>query len=327
MASTRYNSDQFMTIPPKYLPLKSPRELPALLLVIIAIIGMAIFVPAFRNESNLTVVGETAAYLGVLACGEALTLLGGGLDLSVGSILALSSCSAAAAMAAGWAWPIAALLAVAAGTLAGAFNGFLIAKRGFPPILATLATLLIFRHGSGILTGDRNYGPFPNSFSLMGSGWNPVWIVLLVTLILTIGLQKFKAGRRLLALGGNEAAANLSGVKITRLRIGTYMLSGACAGIAGLIVMAFNNTTQASVGQGAELEAIAACVVGGIRLTGGDGALPGAALGALLLALLHDSFVLTGRPVSQYGIITGAVILIAAILEQIRIKRAAQKEI
>src|SRR4051794_38162791 len=121
---------------------RPPRELPTLFLIVLTSVALTAFVPSFRSRDNLTVVCENAAFIGIMACGEGLVLLGGGLDLSVGSTLAVASCSGAAALAAGLAWPIAAALAVLAGALCGAINGGLVTWRRLPPILSTLATLL-----------------------------------------------------------------------------------------------------------------------------------------------------------------------------------------
>ncbi|HZP81469.1 MAG TPA: ABC transporter permease, partial [Chthonomonadaceae bacterium] len=302
---------------------RTPRELPILLLVLLVCLGMAAWVPAFRTPGNLTVVGQNAAFIGVMACGEGVVLLSGGLDLSVGSTLALSSCATAAALAAGWAWPLAALIGLLAGALAGAVNGALITYRRLPPILTTLATLLLFRHGTSLLTHARNYGPFPDAFNRLGSGWTPALLFVAVTALFVLAALRTRFGRWILALGGSEQAARLSGVPVDRVKRAAYLLSGLCAGLAGLITMAFNNNAQSTAGQGYELDVIAACVVGGVRITGGDGSILGAALGALLIALLRDALILTSRPVEQYGLFTGAVILAAAVLEQWRVRRQA----
>jgi ribose transport system permease protein len=300
------------------MPKKPPRELPTILLLLALCTGMAAAVPAFRTAANLTVVGQNAAFIGVMACGEGTVLLSGGLDLSVGAILALASCATAACLAAGCAWPLAALLGLAAGGLAGAVNGALVTYRRLPPILTTLATLLLFRHGISIGTHARNFGPFPEAFNRIGAGWTPALLFLLVVFAFVLASLRTRFGRWILAIGGSEQSARLSGVPVDRVKRWAYLLSGLCAGLAGLIIMAFNNNTQSSVGQGYELDVIAACVVGGVRITGGDGSLLGAALGAALIALLRDALILTGRPVEQYGLFTGAVILAAAALEQWR---------
>ncbi|MDW8208484.1 MAG: ABC transporter permease [Chloroherpetonaceae bacterium] len=298
-----------------------PREWPTLLLVVLVSAGMALAYPAFRTAANLTTVGQNAAFIGIMACGQSLVVLSAGLDLSVGSVLALSGCATAEALQRGIAWPVAALIGLMAGALAGGVNGALITYRRLPPILTTLATLLLFRYGTHILTGARNYGPFPEAFNTIGNGWTPLFLLLIVTALCTLMTLRTRFGRQVIAIGGNEQAVRLSGVDVDRIKRRVYTLSGLCAALGGLIVMAFNNNTQSNVGQGYELDVIAACVVGGIRITGGEGSLPGAALGALLIALLRDALILTGRPTEQYGLFTGAVILLAAGLERWRARQ------
>lgn len=300
---------------------RSFRELPTLVLVLAVTVIMAIWVPAFRGSANLTTVGQNAAFIGIMACGQALVILSGGLDLSVGSILAVASCATAVALERGLTWPVAVVIGLAAGSVAGSINGALVTYRRLPPILTTLATLLLFRYGTHILTHARNFGPFPDAFNRIGNGWTPMIIFVLVVTLFSMLTLRMRFGRQAIAIGGSEQAARLSGVNVDAVKRRAYLLSGMCAGLAGLIVMAFNNNTQSNVGQGYELDVIAACVVGGIRITGGDGSILGAALGATLIALLRDALILTGRPMEQYGLFTGAVILLAAVLEQWRAQR------
>ena len=292
------------------------RELPTLLLLLALCGWMTIKAyVSFWTFSNLSVVGEEAAFIGIMACGEGLVILSGGLDLSVGAIVAVSSCATALGLAAGWTWPLAALCGLLAGALAGSLNGALVTYRRLPPILTTLATLLLFRHGTSLLTHARNFGPFPDGFVLIGTGWTPAVLFLAFTVCFVTLAQRTRLGRWTLAIGGGEQAARLSGIPVGSVKRWTYLLSGLCAGMAGLIAMAFNNTTQSVVGEGAELNVIAACVVGGIRITGGDGSLLGAALGALLIALLRNALILTHRPREQSDLFVAVVILAAALLE------------
>ncbi len=303
---------------------RTPRELLTLVLVLLLCGLMAVFVPAFRGASNLRIVGEEAAYIGIMACGEGLVILSGGLDLSVGAIVAVSGCTTALVMAAGLAWPLAALCGLGAGALAGTLNGALITYRRLPSILITLATLLLFRHGTSLLTHARSFGPFPDAFDLIGTGWTPTILFVIITALFVVLTQRTRLGRWTLAVGGSEQAARLSGVPVGSVQRWAYLLSGLCAGMAGLIAMAFNNTTQSVVGEGAELNVIAACVVGGIRITGGEGSLLGAALGALLIALLRNALILTHRPREQSDLFVAAVILAAALLEQWRVRRQSR---
>ena len=282
---------------------------------------MAWKLPAFRQAGNLTSIAEGTALLGIMACGEGLVILCGGLDLSVGSALALATCGTAAALSANWPWPLAAVAGILCGGLAGAINGALITYRRLPPILTTLATLLLFRYGVSMLTHARSYGPFPDAFNQLGNGWMPAVLLVLVVAFFLVLTWQMRLGRWAIALGGNEQAARLSGVPTDRVKRLAYLLSGLCAGLAGLITMAFNNNAQSRDGKGWELNVIAACVVGGIRITGGDGSLLGAALGAMLIVLLGNALILTSRPEDQHGLFTGLVIVIVALIEQWRIRR------
>ncbi len=301
-----------------------PRELPTLALLAGLCVFMATQYPVFRTANNLMVVGFYAAFIGIMACGQAIVIFGAGLDLSVGSVLAVSCCATGAALMGGQPILLAAFWGMLAGAGAGLLNGALITYRRLPPILTTLATLLLFRYGVSIVTASQNYGPFPDTFNLIGAKWTPVIIFLLVAVGLSFVAQRVRFGRWILAMGGNEQAVRLSGVDVDRIKRWSYVLSGACAGLAGLIVMAFNNNAQSTVGSGYELDVIAACVIGGVRITGGDGSIAGAALGAVLIALLRDVLVLTNRPIEQYGLFTGGVILLAALLEQFRLRRLAR---
>ena len=329
-----------MTFPPKI-----PRELPTLALILMIAIALSMFVPAFRERSNLLVVGQGAAFIGIIACGQGFVIIGAGLDLSVGSTMAMSGCLCAAAIAAGIPWAAAVAIGLAVGLAGGAINGGLITdrfplpfvggwlraagvrSRSFPrpPILTTLATFLLFRYGVSLLTRNRSFDAFdvsaPELYRL-GQGAVSLLAFALVTGLFTLIALRTRFGRWTFAIGGGEPAARLSGVPTSAVKQMGYALSGLCAALSGILSMAFNNHAQWDMGKGAELDAIAACVVGGVRITGGDGSLVGAALGAILIALLQNALILLGRPREQYGLFTGSVILIAAVLEQWRIQRS-----
>ncbi len=328
--------------------MKMPRELPTLGLILIMSGALALTVPAFRESGNLSAVGQNAAFIGILACGEGLVILGAGLDLSVGSIMALSACITAACVAAGWGWMPSVVAGLVTGLGAGAINGGLITDRiplpfagsilqkmgakirsvPRPPILTTLATLLLFRYGVSLLTHNKSFDAFDTSapgLYKLGQGAVAIFAFVVVVLIAAIVTLRTRFGRWTLAMGGGEPATRLSGVPTAAVKQLGYALSGFCAAITGILTMSFSNHAQWDMGKGAELDAIAACVVGGVRITGGDGSLLGAALGAILIALLQNGLVLLGRPKEQYGLFTGAVILAAAVIEQVRLHRLQQK--
>jgi ribose transport system permease protein len=194
-----------------------------------------------------------------------------------------------------------------------------------PPILITLATLLLFRYGVSMMTHSRSYGPVPDAFYVFGTGWIPFLCFAAVAALFAFTTLRTRSGRWAIAIGGGEQAARLSGISTEAVKRWTYLLSGLCAGLAGLLATAYLNNAQASMKTGAELDAIAACVVGGVRITGGDGSIFGVMLGAILIALLQNVLVLTHRPEDQYGLFTGGIILAAAILEQWRLQQKVRK--
>ena len=323
-----------------------PRELPTLTLILILGAGLLLLVPAARDWGNILAVGQSAAFIGLLACGEGLVILCGGLDLSIGATLALSACVSAALLTNGVPVPLGILAGLGAGAIAGLINGGLITDRlpfplpekigAFlsrklknsprPPILTTLATLLLFRYGISLVTQSKSYNALPPAFYDLGQGVIPILLFVLVAAILVFVTLKMRFGRWLFAVGGGENAATLTGVPTVRVKQLCYLLSGLCAGLMGVVSTAFNNHAQWDIGKGAELDAIAACVVGGVRITGGEGSILGVAYGSILIAILQNALVLTGRPKEQYGLFTGGVILAAAIFEQWRSRRSGQQQ-
>ncbi len=311
-------SNRTASRPRKIFALFTIRELPALAILLVSIVWLSLTRPAFRSIDNLTAVGQDAAFVGILACGEALVILTGGIDLSVAANLAMSGCVAGMMMIAGVAWPLAVVAALAVAGLGGLVNGVLITYRRLPPILVTLATWFIFRSIISIVTHSRNYAPFPNSFANLGGGNLPFVVFVLVVIGLALMTLRTRFGRRVIAIGGSETASELSGLPVDAIKRRVYLIAGLCAGLSALLMMARNNNVESSVASGYELHAIAAVVVGGVRLSGGEGTILGAALGAAIYAVLHDALILYGQRAELYGLITGAIILAAAFGEVLR---------
>jgi ribose/xylose/arabinose/galactoside ABC-type transport system permease subunit len=280
--------------------------------------------PAFRSAENLAVVAQDAGILGILACGEALVILTGGIDLSVGSALALSACLGGALMMHGTPWPLACIASLAAGAATGAANGTLITYRRLPPILVTLATLLLFRGVTNVLTGAAPYNVLPDSFKSMGRGYLPFAAFVVVALAASLAVNRSRLGRHVVAVGGSEPAARLSGIAVGGVLRRVYVLAGVLAAVAGLLMAAANGNAQWTLADGWELDVIAAVVIGGVRLTGGEGSVAGAGVGAMIIVVLRNALFLSGVPVERYGLVTGGVILIAALTEQWR-RRAERR--
>lgn len=299
------------------------RELPALLVLATALLWLLATKPAFWHGDNLKQVAQEAGLLGILACGEALVILTGGIDLSVGAVAALAAVTAGPRMMQGMAWPLAFVLGLAAGGAGGWLNGALITYRKLTPILTTLATWFLFRAITNITTGGVPYTPLPDAFGKLGQGYTPFIIFVFVAVVLAVVLARTRFGRRVVAVGGSEQAVRLSGVATDAVVRRVYLASGLCAGLVGLLLSAGANSAMWSIAEGYELEAIAAVVIGGVRLTGGEGSVLGAALGAVIIVVLKNALFLSGVPFEQYGLITGSVILLAAFAEQFRRAREA----
>ncbi len=300
------------------LPLAARRELPALSLLVVAVTTLLIVNPAFRTPDNLAVLAQDAGILGIMACGQALVIITAGIDLSVGSTLALSACVAGSLMMRGMPWLVASLCGLVAGVVAGLVNGSLITYRRLPPILVTLATLLLYRGLTNVATGAAPYNILPETFKMIGKGTAPLAMMVAVGGLIALMVARGRLGRHILAVGGSPLAARLSGVPPDAVLRRVYAISGLCAAIAGLLLAAANGNAQWNLADGWELDVIAATVIGGVRLTGGEGSILGAMFGAMIIVVLRNALFLLGVPVEQYGLVTGGVIVLAALTEQWR---------
>lgn len=294
------------------------RELPTLTVLTTVVAWLAITQRAFRAPENLAQLGQEIGLLGVLACGESLVILTGGIDLSIAAMAALAACAAGASMAAGVPWPAGALIGLAAGGAAGWLNGALVTYRRLAPILVTLATLLLYRAATNVATGAVPYNQLPEGFKALGRGGVPLGALVLVCAVSALMLARARFGRHLVAVGGGEQSARLSGIRVDAVLRRVYMGAGLCAAASGLLMAAAANNAQWSVADGWELDVIAAAVIGGVRLTGGEGSVVSAALGAAIIVVLRNALFLSGVPTERYGLVTGAVILVAALAEQVR---------
>ncbi|AVG17909.1 MULTISPECIES: ABC transporter permease [Chromobacteriaceae] len=295
---------------------------PFIALVLVAV-GLSVMSPDFLTVNNLLNVMRQVSINALIAFGMTLVILLGGIDLSVGSILALSSVLTATLLQAGVDPMLATLLGILAGAAMGLFNGLVISKGKVAPFIATLATMtilrglaLVFSNGSPITGFDSEL------FSMLGGGYVaglvPVPVVWM--LILFAGfwflLKKTVFGRHLYATGGNEEAARLSGVKVDRVKLWVYTASGAMSAMAGVVLTSRLNSAQPTAGTGYELDAIAAVVLGGTSLSGGRGWIFGTLIGALLIGVLNNGLNLLGVSSFYQQVIKGAVILLAVLLDR-----------
>jgi ribose/xylose/arabinose/galactoside ABC-type transport system permease subunit len=289
--------------------------------LIFLLVANMIFTPNFVDVNNFRNILLQVAPTVLVATGMTLVIATGGIDLSVGSVMAIASAMAAVNLGSGVG--VAVLLALLVSTAAGAFNGTLVSVFRIQPIIVTLALLISGRGVAQVISKGGELIPFDNpTFEYLGKGFIgpfPVQVLIMFTVVaLAIFVMRATAfGRYVAAVGGNEAAARLSGVKVHRTKISVYAISGLLAGLAGLIETARLGASDAQkVGLNIELDAIAATVVGGTPLTGGRATIVGTLIGALIMQVITTSFNMNGIKFSWSLVIKAAIILIAVYIQR-----------
>ncbi|MCF4138414.1 substrate-binding domain-containing protein [Streptomyces sp. Tue 6430] len=300
----------------------------ALTALIVLVIAMSALSGDFLTTDNLLNVGVQAAVTAILAFGVTFVIVSAGIDLSVGSVAALSATVLAwSATSHGVPVVLAVVLAVATGIAAGLVNGFLIAYGKLPPFIATLAMLSVAR-GLSLVISEGSPIAFPDSVSHLGDtlgGWLPVPVLVMVVmgLIAAFVLGRTYIGRSMYAIGGNEEAARLSGLRVKKQKLAIYALSGVFAAAAGVVLASRLSSAQPQAADGYELDAIAAVVIGGASLAGGTGKASGTLIGALILAVLRNGLNLLSVSAFWQQVVIGVVIALAVLLDTVRRKAGA----
>jgi ribose transport system permease protein len=299
------------------------QKLGPLIALLVVCIGLAFLSPDFLTVGNVLDVTRQVSINAVISFGMTLTILLGGIDLSVGSILAVASVLTALLMKAGWDAPLATLIGIIAGALMGAVNGVVIAKGKVAPFIATLGLMTLLRGVALVLSKGSPISGFSSYFfALQGGGYVahlvpiPVMWMLAMFVLFWFVLTRTVFGRHVYATGGNEEAAKLSGVKTDGVQIVVYTISGAMAALAGVILTSRLDSAQPTAGAGYELDAITAVVLGGTSLSGGRGWIFGTLVGALLIGVLNNGLNLLGVSSFYQQVIKGSVILVAVLLDR-----------
>ncbi|WP_409526038.1 ABC transporter permease [Nitrincola sp. MINF-07-Sa-05] len=314
----------------------------ALLTLIILIIVFSFGSSAFLSVNNgLTILLQTSV-IGLLGIGMTLVIITGGIDLSVGSILALAGTATGMMVKAGMPVIPAMLLGVGVGALCGLINGLIITRMRITPFVATLGMMLMARGLALELTGAAPISRLGEAFGILGNGAlfrivekgsngfphvvfpgipYPAILLAVVALAVAYLLRRRQVGRHIYATGSNEEAARLAGVEVDRTKLIAYTLSGALAGLAGIVLMSRLVTAQPNEGVMYELDAIAAAVIGGASLMGGVGNIPGTMIGAFIIGVLRNGLNMAGVSAFIQQIIIGIVVILAVYIDQIRNRR------
>lgn len=295
----------------------------------IGLIVMCIFLsfmsPHFLTVSNMLNITLQSSINAILAFGITFAIITSGIDLSVGSILALSSVTMGLAIGSGLGLFPAILIGLLIGALAGAINGFLITRLDLAPFIATLGMMSIARGLALVITKGYPISGMPKPLRYLGKGRMlgipvPVVVTLIVFVIAYILLKYTKFGRYVYAIGGNEEATRLSGINVRKTKLLVYTWCGTMAGLAGIILTARLNSAQPIAGMGYELDAIAAAVIGGTSLSGGEGTAQGTLLGALIIGVLRNGLNLLNVSSFWQQVVIGCVVIGAVAMDKLQKK-------
>jgi ribose transport system permease protein len=305
-----------------------------LIAVILACIFLSVATESFDTAKNLYNITRNATFVAIIALGMTLVIITGGIDLSVGSVLCLCSMVLAVTMHAGYSIEIGIAASIGTALLIGLFNGILIAYLGFPPFVVTLGMLSIARSLAMVASNNTvvfQFGPDHDKLLALGGGalsftlgpWHPsiaypVIYMIILALLTGFVLRWTKFGRHVFAIGGNEHAANLTGVPVRPLKVAVYMISALSAGVAGIVETGWLGAVTTNIGAGMELQVIAAAVIGGANLAGGIGTAFGALVGAALIEVIRNSLGLLGINAFWQGTFIGAAIILAVMFDRVR---------
>jgi len=290
--------------------------------LLILVTVLSFMSPYFLTIPNLLNVVRQVSIIAIISFGMTMVILTGGIDLSVGSMLAFSGAVTAGMIVnSGLNVFVAILLGLAAGTALGLFNGIAVAKAKLPAFIVTLAMMTVARGFTLIYTNGRPISGFDETFRFFGAGYLgripvPVIIMFILLFVIYILLKKTPLGRYIYAIGGNEKATKLSGINTDRIKIAVYALNGFLAAVSGIILTSRLNSAQPMAGEGYELDAIAAVVLGGTSLSGGSGGVVGTIIGALIIAVLNNGLNLLNVSSFYQLVAKGAVILLAVFLDR-----------
>jgi ribose transport system permease protein len=293
---------------------------------IIMLMMSTLYPSAYATPANIYNITRNFSFIGIMALGMTAVIITGGIDLSVGSIMGVVGIVVGVTMHAGFHWVLAVPAGLAAGAACGLINGLLITYIGLPSFVVTLGTLQAFRSAAVVLSRNKmiyQFGPSGQQFfDIFGASILGIdvmtWVLAVMAIGFALSLHFTQWGRHLYAVGGNEQAAQLTGVPVARVKLTAFVFSAVCAAIAAIFVLGWQGSAINALGTGYELRVIASTVIGGANLVGGEGGAYGAFIGAALIEVIRNSLVMAGVDSNYQGIFVGAFIILAVLLERIR---------
>lgn len=292
--------------------------------IIALIIVFTLLNPAFLSVYNFMNIVRQIAMVGIISVGFTFVLIGGGLDLSVGAQIAFMNVCVAT-MITNWGFPtiVAVVVGLVLTTMIGLFNGYVISKTSIPPLIATLAMQTILRGAGYIISGGYPIYGIPESIKFLGQGYIfgvipvPGLVLIVIVLLGSFLLNRTYLGRHFYALGSNAEATRLAGINIHLTRTITYGMLGLLTGLAGLIMLGRVGSAQPNIAANYEMNALTACVIGGVSINGGKGTVLGALLGAIVIGILNNGMSLAGANEYWQMVITGSVLLAVVLFDSL----------
>jgi erythritol transport system permease protein len=311
-------------------------KLRAVLVLVALLILFSVLTPSFLTANNLSILAKHVAISALLAVGMTFVVLAGGIDLSVGSVAGLSGMVAGGLLTVGLFGHStgvagAVVIALLVSCLVGLMNGVMVTRLGVAPFIATLGTLYIARGSALLLSHGATFPDLAGTtarqtgFSWIGQSFllgipTPVWMMGVIGAIAAVVSLRTPFGRHVYAVGGNERAARLSGIRVEQVKVLTYVFSSACAGLVGIVIASQLESAHPATGESFELNAIAAVVLGGTSLMGGRGSVGGSLIGAFVIGVLADGLVMMGVSEFWQIVIKGVVIVLAVTVDQLQLR-------
>lgn len=313
----------------RLLKITDHREFMIVYIIVLGVIAMVYAVPEFMSRENTSAILLALADQGIIAVGMTLLMVSGGFDMSVGSTMALAGATTAIWLTLGLPVPLAILLGLAVGALIGYINGVIIAHVGINPFITTLGMMSLARGMLMVVSNGRNVSGLPESFTQIGQGsvlgiQYPIIISIVLVFIGDFLLRRSRFFRQNYYIGANEKAALLSGINVKKIKVFNYVLTGALAALAGIIITARLGSASTSAGKGLELRVISAVIIGGASLKGGVGTVLGSFLGALLMAIIVSSINLLGVELNWIDFVLGATLLLAVMADTFASRQQAK---
>jgi Ribose/xylose/arabinose/galactoside ABC-type transport systems, permease components len=291
-----------------------------IILVVVVVVNASLS-PYFLDPANLFDSTLNFTEKAIIAMPMIFVIILGDIDISVASIIALSSLFMGMAGVQGAATPLLVVIGLAVGTLAGLFNGFLITKFDIPAIAVTLGTMSLYRGISNAVLGDHAYTTYPEDFGFLGQGYAfanlvPLQLVIfaVIAVVAAVIRNQTVAGRYAIAIGNNKTAAKFSGIPVEKVRLVVFTLTGLCSGIAAVLLTARVGSTRPNIASGWELDIITTAVLGGVAITGGKGNIPGVIIAIFLLGFLKFGMGVQNVPGKVMNIVTGVLLIVAILL-------------